>query len=335
MKLHRLQIENFGIFRDRQVEFAGDGLQLVFGPNEAGKSTLLQLVREMLFGFPHRSPYALADHTGEMAATAEASLSDGRHLTYRRRKGRTNTVVGRFGENDAETVDAVALARLLGGAGAELYQNVFGFSLRELSSGEQSLRGAHLDEALYGGAIGGLANFQRVQQSLQSELDALFAPRGATKTINVLLSEIKETGRRLRDASVKPAVYRQLLQACSEQDDLVKRYRGELDQLRRRQARLARLEEAIPVRLRLLDARRQLGELDVPDDFPTDAEDEFRQTNKRLESLRQDLVAQPEGAREWAGILAGALRPVLADPALHCLLDDAELPADARSAFAS
>ena len=40
-------------------------------------------------------------------------------------------------------------------------------------------------------------------------------------------------------------------------------------------------------------------------------------------------------ARTAAGILADALRPVLADPALYSLLDEAELPADARSAFMS
>ena len=35
--------------------------------------------------------------------------------------------------------------------------------------------------------------------------------------------------------------------------------------------------------------------------------------------VRQDLVAERDGARRWAGILAQALRPVLADPGLYCL----------------
>jgi predicted N-formylglutamate amidohydrolase len=36
-----------------------------------------------------------------------------------------------------------------------------------------------------------------------------------------------------------------------------------------------------------------------------------------LVELRQDLVATPEGEAEWAGILAEALAPLLADPALY------------------
>ena len=38
--------------------------------------------------------------------------------------------------------------------------------------------------------------------------------------------------------------------------------------------------------------------------------------------VRQDLVAATDGAREWAGILANALREILAQPDLYCLLQD-------------
>jgi predicted N-formylglutamate amidohydrolase len=50
--------------------------------------------------------------------------------------------------------------------------------------------------------------------------------------------------------------------------------------------------------------------------------------------VRQDLVANPEGAREWAGILADALRPVLADETLYCRLDEAGVTTSKRSAAA-
>ena len=72
-----------------------------------------------------------------------------------------------------------------------------------------------------------------------------------------------------------------------------------------------------------------------PHDFTIDFHAEAAGLPHAGFEVRQDLVAQPAGAREWAGILADALRPVLADPALYSLLDEAELPADARSAFTS
>ena len=145
MKLRELDIEHFGIFSQYQVSFANTGLQTVFGPNEAGKSTLLQLIREMLFGFAERNRYVLAEHTGEMAATALIELANGKHVRYRRRKGRRNVITGQFVE-DGGQVDETEWRRLLGGAGPELFENVFGFSLAELTAAEQSLKRANFRE---------------------------------------------------------------------------------------------------------------------------------------------------------------------------------------------
>lgn len=49
MRLLNLHIDGFGKFHDRSVEF-DDGLNIVYGKNEAGKSTLHTFIRCMLFG---------------------------------------------------------------------------------------------------------------------------------------------------------------------------------------------------------------------------------------------------------------------------------------------
>ena len=49
MRLLDLHIDGFGKFHDRSVSFE-DGLNLVYGKNEAGKSTLHTFIRCMLFG---------------------------------------------------------------------------------------------------------------------------------------------------------------------------------------------------------------------------------------------------------------------------------------------
>jgi len=50
MRLVRLHLVGFGRFQDQVIEF-GPGLNLIYGPNESGKSTLLNFIRGMLFGF--------------------------------------------------------------------------------------------------------------------------------------------------------------------------------------------------------------------------------------------------------------------------------------------
>ena len=51
MQLKRLTIYGYGKFHDRTFDLA-PGLNILMGPNEAGKSTLTQFITAILFGFP-------------------------------------------------------------------------------------------------------------------------------------------------------------------------------------------------------------------------------------------------------------------------------------------
>ena len=49
MKIEKLEIRNFGKMQNRTLEFS-DGIQLISGENESGKSTVHTFIRSMLFG---------------------------------------------------------------------------------------------------------------------------------------------------------------------------------------------------------------------------------------------------------------------------------------------
>ena len=55
MKIKTLILTSFGKFKDRVIE-VDDGFNLVYGENEAGKSTVQHFIEGMLFGFykPYR-----------------------------------------------------------------------------------------------------------------------------------------------------------------------------------------------------------------------------------------------------------------------------------------
>ena len=62
MRIQRLDLIAFGPFADTAIEFApatdAGVVDVVFGPNEAGKSTTLRAVGDLLFGIPHVTPDA-------------------------------------------------------------------------------------------------------------------------------------------------------------------------------------------------------------------------------------------------------------------------------------
>ena len=52
MQFNEIHIDGFGIFNDQHITGLSSGVNVVYGPNEFGKSTLLAFIRQMLFGFP-------------------------------------------------------------------------------------------------------------------------------------------------------------------------------------------------------------------------------------------------------------------------------------------
>lgn len=53
MKINKLSIQSFGKFKDRSFEFT-DGLNVIYGENESGKTTLISFIKYMLYGFHGR-----------------------------------------------------------------------------------------------------------------------------------------------------------------------------------------------------------------------------------------------------------------------------------------
>ena len=54
MKIERILIDGFGDYAETSLAPLARPVTLFYGPNEAGKSTLLAFIRMVLFGFPLR-----------------------------------------------------------------------------------------------------------------------------------------------------------------------------------------------------------------------------------------------------------------------------------------
>ena len=91
MRFRRLQLAAFGPFTDFELDFgaaARSDLQIVFGANEAGKSTALRAVRGLLFGIPERTDDAHRHPATELRVGAELVDESGRSLSVVRRRRR-------------------------------------------------------------------------------------------------------------------------------------------------------------------------------------------------------------------------------------------------------
>ncbi|RXF74479.1 AAA family ATPase, partial [Hansschlegelia zhihuaiae] len=136
MRLLRLDLEKYGVFEGRSLDFRPDAkLHVVFGPNEAGKSSALAAVSDLLFGFPERTDFAFRHATGNLRLGAHIVAADGREATFRRRKGRAGTIL----DSDDKALPDDLLAPFLGGLSREVFERAFGLTTRALREGGEAL----------------------------------------------------------------------------------------------------------------------------------------------------------------------------------------------------
>ena len=85
MKITDLQIDGFGVWSELKLDQLSDGLTVFCGPNEAGKTTLMQFIRSVLYGFsPERRSRYLPPVHGGRAGGGLGVVDTGGRFTVRR-----------------------------------------------------------------------------------------------------------------------------------------------------------------------------------------------------------------------------------------------------------
>ncbi len=147
MRVTGLHIERFGIWSNLTMKDLPEGMTVFFGPNEAGKSTLMQFVRTMLYGFhPDRCARFVADRKkhgtfiqpdGRLGGVLFVASKDGDFQI--RRYADESDPLGSPGEvrltsQDGSRHGAQRLGTLLCGIDDTIYTNVFAVGLQEMQA---------------------------------------------------------------------------------------------------------------------------------------------------------------------------------------------------------
>ncbi len=291
MRIESLLIERYGIHSDKRFDFA-PGLQVIYGPNEAGKTTLLQLIRDLFFGYAHQHPYRFDEHTGPLKATAWCQTQGSLKFWFSRQKGRPDQITGEI-TGSRETMDADQLDRMIGRISSTTYQQVFAFSLNELRQGGAVLKEEGLKGALFGAGMGGLPQLQSLQKRVQSEQQNLFNPHAAAKkqVINDLLIQIQKAREAHKQSTLRPHEYSRQIDGLKDQQAQAMVLRGRLNDLGQEQSRLTRYKQALPIQRECAVLRASLLDLPQTGDYPADAAEQFQKLNDRQSQLDAELAA--------------------------------------------
>ncbi|MCB1740775.1 MAG: AAA family ATPase [Gammaproteobacteria bacterium] len=278
MRLDRLELLRFGHFTDVSLEFpdAACDMHIVFGPNEAGKSTSLAAIEDLLFGIPHNSDHGFIHGYAGMRIGGLLQHGEQR-LQIRRRKGNKDTLLG-ADELPLAGGESV-LASLIGGADRDFFIRMFCLDHERLASGGRDILDARDDvgQTLFS-AGSGVAGLHEQIEALKKESDALWGPRRAGhRQFYRLLDALNDADKALREHTVTASRWhetrRALDEAQAEFDALeaqrethaaeqrklsrIRRVYRQVDELRRVKAERTGLAE---VRLLPEDAAQRLSE---------------------------------------------------------------------------
>ncbi|MCU0979984.1 MAG: AAA family ATPase [Pirellulaceae bacterium] len=252
MRLLRLDLLAYGPFTGRSLPLdeGAFGLHLIFGPNEAGKSSALRALRCLLYGIPTQCPDAFEHSYQQLRIGAVLQDEAAESLHVIRRKGVKDTL--RAGD-DAASVDPSRLARLLGGIDEAQFRLRFGIDHHELVRGGEDLvhGGGELGRALFA-AGAGLADLGSVQAKLSEDAEALFKPGGSVPRINKTLSELDASRKLRKESQLRPTEWTQQMDElrAAQRDKL--NVDTQLAQTRTARQRRQRVRQALP-----LAAKRQ------------------------------------------------------------------------------
>ena len=199
-------------------------MHVVLGANEAGKTTVLDAIADLLFGFGHQTNYDF-QHDGKLLRIgAELQLADGRRLSFRRRKGNKNTLIDAHDQPLADDF----LGAMTGSLARESFCREFGLTAEALRKGGEDLlrAGGRLAETLAAGSAG-LSELSSLRARLDDEAEGLFTSRKASaKPFYAVAERHADAERRLRDAIVTAeqlqAATDRIADARKNQDELVR-----------------------------------------------------------------------------------------------------------------
>jgi uncharacterized protein YhaN len=260
MRLQRLDLTAFGPFTGKPLAFSERPLQLIYGPNEAGKSTTLRALSGLLYGIDPRTSDAHLHEMSKLRVGATLLDERGKALTVVRRKGVKNTLLD--GEGGALPDDA--LAPYLGGLDEKLFKQMFGLDHERLRQGAEALlrAGGQLGEVLFDASTGGRSVHVALEQ-LRAEADALYKARGRTPLLNAALDALKERKAERNAAMLSPQAFVDQQAGLAEVRAERVEAASERAQRAAEKARLTRLLALAPLfgkRDQLAEELRALGE---------------------------------------------------------------------------
>ncbi|WFE15148.1 AAA family ATPase [Bacillus atrophaeus] len=208
MRILSLHIYQYGKFSNQTFHFSTSGVQLIYGLNEAGKTTMMSFIESMLFGFPKTKKYE-PKTGGVYGGILEAEHHEYGRIKVERTKGTSGRVRVYTAAGEVKTEDF--LKKLLRNTDRALYKSIYSFDVFGLQE-IHTFNRDKIGEFLLFSSLFGAEAVTKLDSRLAKEQDRLYKPNGRNPRLNQELETLKQLTAKLKQAESLEAGYHSLLE---------------------------------------------------------------------------------------------------------------------------
>ena len=310
MKIRDIQIDGFGVWSGLSVDSLPSTMTVFYGPNEAGKTTLMQFLRAMFYGFTpeRRMRYMPPVYGGKPGGAIRVSGPGGGYEISRRSQLDAETTTGHLTVTSSDGVSQGQhrLSTLLGNVDEPIFSNVFAIGLRELQE-LNTLDDTSAADELYKLSSGmDRVSLVDVIRKLKTARGQVVGPNpdvGQLQSIMLRREKLKQELEQLNNRSRR----------WGELASVRKSQQKEIAELRARVETLTLEARTVELSLQVRDPWKQRTELtanvqslNARDDLPDDAEDRLKQLKAQIDEKRvqiDELKSKRRDIRESASAL--------------------------------
>jgi len=283
MKIKRLFLQAFGPFTDQVIDFTAanstSNMHIVYGENEAGKSSALRAMMDLRFGIEAKSPDNFIHDYKNMRVGAAFETAQGDTLAIMRRKGNQKqlAVIAADGNTvfDDHSVSRAHELALTDGLSRNDFELMFGINHHRLrEGGALLLKGeGELGAALFEASTG-MRGVQNILATLEKEAKRFYAPRATNAIMPTAKKLWEDEKKRLNRARLLPKDWQQRYDAHEQAKQALSQIDSTLEEQRRKQNQLTQWRTVAPLLLDYDAALRCLQPLLSAPDLPDDAKEQ-------------------------------------------------------------
>ncbi len=245
MRIEQFELTRYGAFTDHIIDFgsadkAGD-FHIVYGPNEAGKSTLREAVIDFLYGFPRQTPYNFIHANEALLLAATLTAGDETHQFVRVKRNKSSLLTS---GNQPASEDV--LKDVLGDINRASYANMFSLDEDTLEEGGESILRSEgdLGELLFA-AASGLSSLSSRLDEIRADAATFYKKPGRSHRLAEMKRKLGDLRSLIREKDVPASQYDSLVKDEKSQRERHESAKSERDEKNARAVQLKVLLDCV------------------------------------------------------------------------------------------